>query len=211
MESQGSFLRDAGRFFAHLFPGVVDLVPSSLHRSLRKLLRFLEPLRREAAAELVGDLETLVVDSTLLLVLHARQVGQSAGFPEAARVGWDSFPVYEVKLHLCSAPPNRVPVSYEPSGQRCRNQAHRGVALRTSWSPAIDARDNPVMTMQFSVKACMLCPSCDLCISSLHQLHEKVREKDRHRSGSWPLPSPVGSLGGGQWQGERAEVCGYLR
>ena len=84
---------------------------------------------------MVGDPETLVVDSTLLLVLHARQVGQSAGFPGAARVGWDSFPVYEVKLHLCSAPPNRMPVSYEPSGQRCRNQAHRGVALRSESRP----------------------------------------------------------------------------
>src|SRR5215210_2228374 len=30
VESERSFLRDAGRFFAHLFPGVVGLHPSSL-------------------------------------------------------------------------------------------------------------------------------------------------------------------------------------
>ena len=45
-ESQRSFLRDLSRFFSHLFPGVVDLAPSSLHRRIRKLRRFLEPLRR---------------------------------------------------------------------------------------------------------------------------------------------------------------------
>src|SRR5215217_8780784 len=39
MESQRSFLRDASRFFSHLFPGVVGLAPSSLHRRLRKLRR----------------------------------------------------------------------------------------------------------------------------------------------------------------------------
>jgi hypothetical protein len=32
-----SFLREAARFFAHLFPGVVGLHPSSFHRRLRKL------------------------------------------------------------------------------------------------------------------------------------------------------------------------------
>jgi hypothetical protein len=53
---RSSFLRDAERFFSHLFPGVVGLAPSSLHRRIRKLRRFfLEPLRREVVAELVGD------------------------------------------------------------------------------------------------------------------------------------------------------------
>jgi hypothetical protein len=90
VESERSFLRDAERFFAHLFSGVVGLHPSSLHRRARKLRRFLEPLRRTILAELVGDPETLVVDSTLLPVLHPRQVSQSAGFDGAAwavRVG----------------------------------------------------------------------------------------------------------------------------
>src|ERR671923_2105949 len=60
VESERSFLRDAERFFSHLFPGVVGLHPSSFHRRVRKLRRFLEPLRREIVSELVGDPETLL-------------------------------------------------------------------------------------------------------------------------------------------------------
>jgi hypothetical protein len=112
VESERSFLRDASRFFSHLFPGVVGLAPSSFHRRVRKLRRFLEPLRREVVAELAGDPETLIADSTLLPVLHPRQVKQSAGFPGAAWVRWGSFSVYGVKLHLICAT-NRVPLSYE--------------------------------------------------------------------------------------------------
>ena len=111
-ESQRSFLRDAARFFPHLFPGVVGLAPSSFHRRIRKLRRFLEPLRRALLAELVGDPETLIVDSTLLPVVHPRQVRQSAGFYGAAWVRWGSFCTYGVKLHLLCAT-NRVPISYE--------------------------------------------------------------------------------------------------
>ena len=115
VESERSFLRDTERFFSHLFPGVVGLHPSSLHRRVRKLRRFLEPLRREVLSELVGDPETLVVDSTLLSVLHPRQVSQSAGFDGAAWARWGSFAVYGVKLHLvCTT--NRVPLSYELTG-----------------------------------------------------------------------------------------------
>src|SRR4051812_2871531 len=40
IESERSFLRDAERFFSHLFPGVVGLHPSSLHRRGRKTRRF---------------------------------------------------------------------------------------------------------------------------------------------------------------------------
>jgi hypothetical protein len=79
VESERSFLRDAQRFFSHLFPGVVGLYPSSFNRRVKKLRRFLEPLRREILPELVGEPETLLVDSTLLEVLHPRQVSQSAG------------------------------------------------------------------------------------------------------------------------------------
>ncbi|MGF1473137.1 MAG: transposase [Rubrobacteraceae bacterium] len=116
VESERSFLRDAGRFFSHLFPGVAGLHPSSFHRRVRKLRRFLEPLRRTLVEELVGDPETLIVDSTLLSVLHPRQVGQSAGWAAsssgAAWARWGTFSVYGVKLHLlCST--NRVPISYE--------------------------------------------------------------------------------------------------
>src|SRR3954451_11606027 len=112
VESERSFLRDAERFFSHLFPGVVGLHPSSLHRRVRKLRRYLEPLRRAIVPELVGEPETLIVDSTLLEVLHPRQVGQSAGFDGAGWVRWGSFSVYGVKLHLLCAT-NRVPISYE--------------------------------------------------------------------------------------------------
>src|SRR3712207_943904 len=111
-ESERSFLRDAQRFFSHLFPGVVGLHPSSFHRRVSKLRCFLEPLRRNVLSEMVGDPETLLVDSTLLSVLHPRQVSQSSGFPGGAWVRWGSFSVYGVKLHLlCST--NRVPISYE--------------------------------------------------------------------------------------------------
>ena len=112
VESERSFLRDAERFFAHLSPGVAGLHPSSFNRRVKKLRRFLEPLRRDVVSELVGDPETLIVDSTLLSVLHPRQVGQSAGFDGASWVRWGSFSVYGVKLHLLCAT-NRVPLSYE--------------------------------------------------------------------------------------------------
>src|SRR5215204_699968 len=112
VESERSFLRDAQRFFSHLFPGVVGLHPSSLHRRVRKLRRFLEPLRREVLSEMVGDPETLLVDWTLLSVLHPRQVSQGSGFPGGAWVRWGSFSVYGVKLHLVCAT-NGVPLSYE--------------------------------------------------------------------------------------------------
>ncbi len=112
VESERSFLRDAQRFFSHLFPGVVGLHPSSLHRRVRRLRRFMEPLRRAILGGLVGEPETLIVDSTLLEVLHPRQLAQSAGFQEASWVRWGSFALYGVKLHLlCST--NRVPISYE--------------------------------------------------------------------------------------------------
>jgi hypothetical protein len=112
VESERSFLRDAERFFSHLFPGVVELHPSSFHRRVRKLRRYLEPLRREVLSEMVGDPETLLVDSTLLSVLHPRQVSQSSGFPAGAWVRWGTFSVYGVKLHLLCAT-NRIPLSYE--------------------------------------------------------------------------------------------------
>jgi hypothetical protein len=105
-------LREAARFFSHLFPGVVGLVPSSFHRRIRKLRPFLEPLRRTVVAELVGEPETLLIDSTLLSVMHPREVSQSAGFEGAAWVRWGSFSVYGVKLHLLCAS-NRVPICYE--------------------------------------------------------------------------------------------------
>ena len=103
VESERSFLRDAQRFFSRLFPGVVGLHPYSLNRRVRKLGRYLEPLRREILPDLVGEPETLIVDSTLLAVLHPRQVGRpAAGFEGAAWVRWGSFSVYGMKLHVCA-------------------------------------------------------------------------------------------------------------
>jgi hypothetical protein len=72
----------------------------------------MEPLRREVLFEMVGDPETLLIDSTLLSVLHPRQVSQGSGFCGAAWVRWGSFSVYGVKLHLICAT-NGVPLSYE--------------------------------------------------------------------------------------------------
>ena len=112
LESERSFLREAARFFSHLFPGVLDLAPSSFHRRVRNLRRYLEPLRRAILPELVGEPETLIVDSTLLEALHPRQVPQSAGIEGAAWVRWGTFSVYGVKLHLLCAT-NRIPISYE--------------------------------------------------------------------------------------------------
>ncbi len=112
IESQRSFLREVARFLWHLFPGVVSFHPSSFHRRVRKLRRYFEPLRRAILSELVGEPETLIVDSTLLSVLHPRQVSQGSGFEGAAWVRWGSFSVYGVKLHLICAT-NRVPISYE--------------------------------------------------------------------------------------------------
>jgi hypothetical protein len=112
VESERSFLREVARFFSHLFPKMVGLHPSSFHRRVRKLRRFLEPLRRALLPELVGDPETIIVDSTLLEVLHPRQVPQSAGFDGASWVRWGTFSVYGVKLHMLCAT-NRVPISYE--------------------------------------------------------------------------------------------------
>jgi hypothetical protein len=68
IESQRSLLGEVGRFFWHLFPGVVGFHPSSFHRRVGKLRRYLEPLRRAILPELVGEPETLIVDSTLLAV-----------------------------------------------------------------------------------------------------------------------------------------------
>lgn len=112
VESCRSFLRDAGRFLGHLFPGVVGLYPSSFHRRVRKLGRFLEPLRRSVLDELVGEPETVLIDSTLIEALHPRQVPQSAGVEGAGWLRWGTFSVYGIKLHLLCAT-NRVPISYE--------------------------------------------------------------------------------------------------
>jgi hypothetical protein len=59
------------------------LHPSSSHRLMRKLRRFLEPLRRDVVSELVGNPGTLIIDSTLLSVLHT--VGRLSSPPQVSR------------------------------------------------------------------------------------------------------------------------------
>jgi hypothetical protein len=74
-------LREVARFFSHLFPGIVGFWPSSFHRRPRKLRRYLEPSRRAILAEeLVGEPETMIVDSTLLsrFCIRARFLGRRA-------------------------------------------------------------------------------------------------------------------------------------
>ncbi len=89
-ESERSFLRDVQRFFAHPFPGVASMHPSSLHRRVRKLGRFSEPCAaRSCPSWLVGEPETLIADSMLLRVSHPRQVKQSAGWGGSSTgAGW---------------------------------------------------------------------------------------------------------------------------
>ena len=55
----------------------------------------MEPLRRGVLSEMVGDPESLLVDSTLLFGLAPpAQVSQGSGFPGGAWVRWGSFSVY---------------------------------------------------------------------------------------------------------------------
>ena len=82
VESERSFLRDAERFFAHLFPGVVGLHPSSLNRRVRKLRRFLEPLRRVVLGELAGTPRPW---SWTLRCLRCCTPGRSSSQPPGSR------------------------------------------------------------------------------------------------------------------------------
>ncbi len=109
-ESQRSFLRDAERFFSYLFPGLIGLHPSSFHRRLRKLGRFLEPLRRAVLPDLVGDPETLIADSTLLPVLHPRGRSSTRRRALRGRVGRGGAPSRcTVSSCTCCAPPTACP------------------------------------------------------------------------------------------------------
>ncbi len=69
-----------------MFLGVVETLSFLvLNRRVRKLRRFLEPLRWEIVPELVGEPETLIVDSTLLEVLHPHATFLSRRAGEALR------------------------------------------------------------------------------------------------------------------------------
>jgi hypothetical protein len=97
----------------------------------------MEPVRREILSEMVGDPETLLVDSTLLEVLHPRrQVSQSTpGLCGAAWVRWGSFSLYGVKLHLICAT-NGVSLSYDeltPARTSPRSAWPRSSSTRRLW------------------------------------------------------------------------------
>ena len=61
---------------------------------------------------MLAEQERLLLDSTLLSVLHPRQVSQGSGLPGGAWVRWGSFSVYGVKLQVLCAT-NGGPISYE--------------------------------------------------------------------------------------------------
>jgi hypothetical protein len=113
VESERSFLRDAERFFSHLFPGVEGLYPSSFHRRVRKLRR-LEWRFCAATYSPRWSASLRRCSSTRLCFRFCTpaQVSQGSGFSGAAWVRWGSFSVYGVKLHLICAT-NGVPLSYE--------------------------------------------------------------------------------------------------
>jgi hypothetical protein len=108
VESERSFLRNAQRFFSHLFPGVVELHPSSFHRRVRKLRSSWNPCEGTSYND-----DRQPADATRRLSFtfgcaHPAQVPQGSGFSGAVRVWWGAFSVYGVKLHLiCST--NGIP------------------------------------------------------------------------------------------------------
>jgi hypothetical protein len=109
VESERSFLREAQRFFSHLFPGVVGLHPSSFHRRLRKLRRF---FGTPAEGPLRDGRQPGDAARRLYFAFGFAPPAQGSGFSGAAWVRWGSFSVYGVKLHLICAT-NGVPLSYE--------------------------------------------------------------------------------------------------
>jgi hypothetical protein len=87
VESERSFLRDTERFFAHLFPGVVGLHPSSFHRWVRKLRRLeWSPCTATSSPRWSGIRRLCSSTRLMLSVLHLRQVSQASEFCGAAWV-----------------------------------------------------------------------------------------------------------------------------
>jgi hypothetical protein len=81
VESQRSFLRDAEILFSSVCgdSGTPPFLVAPAGEKAQGLR--MEPLRREILPELlVGDPETVLIDSTLLEVLHPRQVPKVGGF-----------------------------------------------------------------------------------------------------------------------------------
>jgi hypothetical protein len=113
VESERSFLRDAERFFSHLFPGVVGLHPSSFHRRVRKLRPFLEPLRRNVLSEMVGDPEDTAgrLDAALGFASQAGFSRLGLFWGSVGEVGFVERLRREAASHLCAT--NGIPLSYD--------------------------------------------------------------------------------------------------
>ena len=114
VESERSFLRDAQRFFAHLFPGVVGLHPSSFHRRVRKLRRLeWSPSGGASFPRWSGTLR--LCSSTRRWFRSCTPCSGLPGFGLPRRcVGEVGFlqRLRSVKLHLICAT-NGVPISFE--------------------------------------------------------------------------------------------------
>jgi hypothetical protein len=99
IESERSFLRDAQRFISVLLAPVsgrgedAPLIFAAPGEETQALLGTLAPRSPARVARRSGDPHR--VDSTLLEVLHPRQVGQwAAGFEGAEWLKWGSFALY---------------------------------------------------------------------------------------------------------------------
>src|SRR5215210_7791347 len=97
VESERSFLRDAQRFFSHLFPGVAGLHPSSFHRRVRKLRRLEWSLcagRSSPRWSATGDAARRRLYFAFGVAPPAQVSQSSPGLCGAAWVRWGSFSVY---------------------------------------------------------------------------------------------------------------------
>ena len=112
-------MRDAERFFSHLFPGVARLLhPSSFNRRLKKLRRLewshcggaYSPSSHRRAGDVARRLD-IAGSPPSAPGFSVGRLGKRFG---GSRMGvrWGTFSVYGVKLHLLCAT-NRVPLSYE--------------------------------------------------------------------------------------------------
>ena len=116
VESERSFLREAARFFSHLFPGVVGFPPVLVAPQGAQAEALPGALEAGGPAGAAGG--TRDPGSGFNPGLGAAsEVGRAVGglgkpSAGAAWVRWGSFSIYGVKPHVLCAT-NRAPISYE--------------------------------------------------------------------------------------------------